>query len=365
MESMTKRFLILPLLFLLASCSPKATDSSTPVPSTPTVPVVEDTGGLLETAETAESIKRALHKGDIAEEFSGPKAYQIALHALLKQDESPYSLSVSHSRFGASFLGIPYDIDMKMGTYSTPEESFVEGLVDGGIVIKRALRCYDQLQNSCSVYQGRTKEDFPEAEETTSDYDGFLDTFGMLFHKEFYVLEDKETGNETFLGDDRETFDSCQEEGKRQRTGSTLININHDTILDGDVKENKDGTFTISLTLDEVKGNQYYAKLFSKVAGLHDELHVHGCQIDFLLDKDLNLISSTYTTRLDVPILILGEIVYFNDVEQVMQTNYLRSEDGTFKQGEERIDLTIPDTEETEFDGYAFLPEIEDNTEEQ
>ncbi len=360
MEGMNGRFLILPLLFLVASCSQESSSSLLPsTTTTPFVPIEDEDEGLLETAETKRKIRTALQKGVVEKEFDGPKAYQVALHALLRQDESPYSLSVSHSRFGATFVGIPYDIDMKMATYYTPEKSFVEGLVDGGIVIKRALRGYDDFSGSCHVYQGSTAEDFQTAEMATFDYDGFLETFGMLFHRGYYVLEDEKSQKETFLSDTRKEYDLCPDERKRQRTGSTLFDVDADTVIDGDLLENEDGTFTITLSLDEQKGNRYYAKLFSQVANLYDELHVHGCDLVFHLDRNLDLLSSTYTTRLDVPILILGEIVYFNDVEQVMETTYLRSKDGTFQKDSKSISLSIPEKEETAFQGYSFLPDIE------
>ncbi len=74
------------------------------------------------------------------------------------------------------------------------------------------------------------------------------------------------------------------------------------------------------------------------IAGLYDELHAYGCDLTFILDKNLNLISSTYSTIIDVPVYIINKVHYFNDIEQTMTTYYYRS-----------------DSEEN-FIGYNLLP---------
>ncbi len=121
------------------------------------------------------------------EDFNGRDAYKIVLYSLLKQDESKYNLSVAHREFGAKFLGIPYIIKMKMATYITPNSSFTEGIVDGGIAIKKALRNYDNFANSNTVYKGKKPSEYSEESKAIYNNDEFIDNFGKLFHGTYYV----------------------------------------------------------------------------------------------------------------------------------------------------------------------------------
>ena len=62
------------------------------------------------------------------------------------------------------------------------------------------------------------------------------------------------------------------------------------------------------------------------IAGLYDESLAYGCDLTFILDKNLNLISSTYSIIIDVPVYIINKVHYFNGIEQTTTTYYYRSD---------------------------------------
>lgn len=356
---MKKQFILFLSALILSSCSSNISSSESSISSTDdtldsSTSFSDEENELLETDKEKRRIELSLKEGTIEEDFAGKEAYRVVIHSLLKQDTSLYNLAVSTSEFGASFLGIPYTINMKMATYVTPSQSFTEGLVDGGIVIKKALRNYDNYTSTNIVYTGSTPEEYSEDNKESYDYDAFLEKFGKLFHGTYYVVEEGE--KETFLTDNKSVFLESDNPYKKEKTSSTLFDIDDHTITSGSIIEKEDKTFEVTLSLDNDKGNRYYKKLFTKVAGLYDELYTHGCDLTFKLDKDLNLISSSYSTILDVPVLIFDEVQYFNDVEQTMDTYYYRSSSSTFTVGDNSYDVMIPSASESEFTGYKLLP---------
>ena len=153
---MKKYLYLLSIICLLTSCWEKNKESSQINPIIPDNHVIDVAkSNFLLTDEEKIEVESSLNNGTILEDFNGRDAYKIVLYSILKQDESKYNLSVAHSEFGAKFLGMPYTIKMKMTTYITPNSSFTEGIADGRIVIKKALRNYDNFANSNTVYKGK------------------------------------------------------------------------------------------------------------------------------------------------------------------------------------------------------------------
>lgn len=91
------------------------------------------------------------------------------------------------------------------------------------------------------------------------------------------------------------------------------------------------------------------------IAGLYDESLAYGCDLTFILDKNLNLISSTYSIIIDVPVYIINKVHYFNGIEQTTTTYYYRSDSEWFSYGTEEINVNIPTYSEENFIGYNLL----------
>jgi len=341
------------------------------------VEVLSGNGGGFEPTNTtamAKSVEKSVGNGTVVKDFSSRLADLINYSFYMKAI-SPYSLTIGKSIVNATSLGITVRQDVQSTTFSTPDENFNEN-ISSSSMIHTANRFYDKNIGKIDCYLcSRPSEWNSSLSPESVDYDTYIQENGKLIKGQYYVTDysdaEKEqmindrmnSGmneatakysviNDKFLTSEEQEYLNSSDESKRAVQGEVIYLISSSTIADGSsIVQNQDETYTINLNLTNVSA-YYYGFQMKKTGGLNTYPGFYSTELQFVLDKDLKLVSSFFKDHYVATALGMKA-----DTTQEMTQYYFQSETNTFTKGNTSQEVTIPSMSEVDFNGYNLWPD--------
>lgn len=262
--------------------------------------------------------KRAQSSENLLEEFKEDQ-YNLINLAMLRYSKHRNTLALGSNTVD-NFSGNQH---VKTATINTNGRAFNQNISStdpGAIVsINTAYRFYDENDGKIIAYENSfptewTSDTVPTKEYTYNEY---INTYGKLHHGSYVV--DK---NGNYISDD------LTSEGK-QVSAVTIYQITKNSVKNCILTENE-STYVFNLELYSSYACYYYSTLMKKNGGLSKNPRFdETLSMEFVLDKDFNLFSSssteTYSVTLGIEVSCIGtsytryfasnDDLYVNDVK--------------------------------------------------
>ncbi len=350
-------FLLLPLLTLTA-CSknisipsnlatPSSISDSSNQADSSIVEEEENEYGKFETNALYNEIENSLANGTLVEDYSDGNAYLVLRHALNKQVNSPYSLTIGESTVSA--LGGIYKQEVESATFVTPTESFNQNISSSSLV-KTAFRFYDDYTDNIKAYESSTSSDWTaDATPTYYTYDEYIQAYGKLFNGHYYCTSGGDDIDDLFLTRDEDVFKASEDESKREINALIIYDIDADTITGSSISKTDDG-YEIIILLEDGNGTAYYQNQMLTTGSLSEKPNFSTSLLTFQLDSELYLTSSLFEDSYD-----LKKVISLS-ATQTMTQYYFHSETNTFTSGNKQVSVSIPTIDDHDFNGYNLFP---------
>lgn len=281
-------------------------------------------------------------------------ALALLTQAMDLQASSPFVLMYAHCVAGASVLGFRTSQIIDAINFFGNDNNFYDSSSHSPFLSTRD-RFYDDGKK-IKAYEAIGRERLGETKAKVYDYDAFIQTYGKLPKKKYYVFNrftDKDALiHDAYLSDKESVFRISQESAKRAVYGLTIYKITKETIRNQSAEILEDGTARLTFELDVRFADDYNRLQMLHIGGLYELPKFTSSKVTFDIDKDGYLVEAHYEDTLDAKTgFITASVAMASDI------TYLRSRNSHFTYRGVTQAIRIPSAEEP-FNGYSLF---EDN----
>lgn len=247
---------------------------------------------------TEEEVKKSLESGTIVEDYKGNYC-GLVNYILNRQAEYDYNLTITR---GAT---ITLGIEQKIQSYNMryKEEKFFESVSSG--FKTTGGRFYDKGQGiECYDFGSTARDSWSTTpEKKTITYDDYIQQYGKLFKGKYYcttsseAITDNHLVSDIYLTDDKNIYESNQDETKHLVNDISIYYITKDLTLNQAMAKNNTG-YQIKLRLD-TKADTYYVAQMKTTGGVGIPVFKYT-ELSFLVDSNLDLVKGTFIDKYDV-----------------------------------------------------------------
>ncbi|MFA6861110.1 MAG: hypothetical protein WCR56_01840 [Bacilli bacterium] len=295
---------------------------------------------------TTIEVNFAIDKGTLTADYKDT-AYSLINYCLSSFSQKQYSLIIGKGSVVSS--GVTQTIES--GTFATPTETFRQNISSSSFV-HTADRNYDQYDGKVVAYNCQTADDWtsnPTSSELT--YDQYIQTYGKLIRPYYYATTQDYSSDypitDRYLSYDYATYKASSDSTKHLVNDVIIYDIGPNTVSSSTIEEN-DAGYLLTAVLVPNKATFKYSVQMKATGGLGTYPSFSASTISFQVDKELNLVSSTFTDSYTVNV----KGILNSTAEATFTQYYFQGSTPTFND----VEVKIPEIGDTDFVGYKLFP---------